>query len=124
MFGIVGFFKYTTIGLGIALGTLFIIYQLRVGGLKEDVLELQLELRTSEMNYSTVKSSLKEQNGIIEILRVETDKKDDEIAKWKSLPPKVRYNVIYKTLPADINLTKDDCETTRRVIDSIRGLEL
>lgn len=124
MFGIAGFFKYTTIGLGIALGALFIIYQLRVGGLKSEVLEMQLELRTSEMNYSTIKSSLKEQVSIIDAMKIEMDVKDSEIQKWKEQPPEVRYNVIYKNLPVDINLTKDTCETTSDVISSLRGVTL
>ena len=124
MFLLNGVFKYTTIGLGVALGLILITYQVRVSGLKTDVMELQMELQASEMNRFSLKSSIEDQNKAIDAMVVDMVAKDEEIEKWKNKPADVRYETVYKRLPADINLTKDDCETVRSVIGSIRGITL
>jgi hypothetical protein len=116
-------FKYTTAALIAILITTVVLYNFKVKSLNTQILELQLNIRTLEMNKMTLKESLNAQNDAILKLSSDREVAEEELIKWKNKKEKVKYKVIYKNLEK-LDLKDDDCENLKNVIDVVRNTTL
>ncbi|WBC28519.1 hemolysin [Thiohalocapsa phage LS06-2018-MD03] len=86
--------------------------------LKNDISELQKAKLVVELNHSTCKSSLVEQNKIRIEVANELLVKQNELVKWKNRKPEVKYKKIYeKIYLRDKNATCDDVVSSAATID-------
>jgi hypothetical protein len=92
----------------------------QVGNLRSEVVSLELALQAAEVNSVVLKGSISAQNEAIEAIVVELTTKETELEEWRNKPPVVRYNTIYKTIPSNVDIRRDDCETLRETINAIR----
>ena len=88
--------------------------------LETRVAELETSLVVCNTNKVVVENALASQNDRVEAMRV-----DSEIAfkKYQELvekPPEIRYEVVYKKVPA-IGVKSDECEEIKKLVDDIRN---
>jgi len=124
MFGIPNLFQYVSVILLVALIATSLFLNNKIDNLENNIKDIQLLLAQSQVKATTYKSALEKQNIYIENMKINLKKKNDELSEWKAKPEKIRYNVIYKTIPADTNLTRGNCDDTENVIDAIRTINL
>ena len=67
----------------------------------------------------TLKLQIVNQNEKIESLRVDVKEKQQELTKWRSKPP----NVKYKTITKIREVKSDECEDISNTIDAVRNLD-
>ena len=109
----------------ILVGSLFYngVLKFRVDGLRDDVVTLEVKLSEERMNNRVLKGSIKTQNDAIAAVSIDLAKKQKELDEWKNKPEKIRYNTIYKNLPLTLDIRKEDCETTKDAITTIRSID-
>jgi len=111
---------YIIATLAAAIISLQLFTSLEISGLEKTLLSSQLEVAESRMVSSTYENIVKSNNTRIVALGAMLTTKRAELAKWEDTPVEVRYETVYKHIATDINMTKDDCETTKKVIDAVR----
>lgn len=94
--------------------------------LNEEVETLTTKLnneRTSnailEVQSASCLDSINRQNLKVEAISIDRDDAINKLEQWKSKPPKVRYEVIYKTK----EVKSDKCEDIKSAINSIRSID-
>lgn len=84
-----------------------------------DIDRLKLDKLLKEEEAQKCFKAIENQNKEIEFVeRMRADALAD-LEKWKNKPPKVRYEVIYKT----IGEPSDECNDTKSVLDAVRSLD-
>ena len=78
-----------------------------------------IELANEKLQSTRYKAALDAQNKEIEGIRRNERLAKDRLAKWKALPPKIKYKTIVKIR----KVKSDDCEEVKRVIDSVRSID-
>jgi len=97
-----------------------------ISNLEDEVIGLQLELSQEKTKVLTLgnslegcKTSLERQNEIIESQKIDMTDREAKLRALKSLPPKVRYEIVYKAIPS-IELKSDECDDVKKVLDEIK----
>jgi len=104
------------------------IIVLAIGGyiysLKSDITNLETELKIKNSMYEASKTqnilhetAIDSQNKQIEALRVDALSSKAKLDEWKKLPPKVKYEVIYRDVVKENNLT-GACDEIKTLINS------
>lgn len=98
-----------------------------VNGLKRDIRNLnstlkdnQIELANEKLQSTRYESALDKQNTEINKLRLDNNTSTEKLAKWKVLPAKIRYKVIYKTSEV---IKSNECKDIKSSIDNIRNID-
>ncbi|MGB3988522.1 MAG: hypothetical protein WBK67_02395 [Minisyncoccales bacterium] len=101
-----------------------------VYALKNEVSNLEEKLSTCYVNLQTAKThnilhevSIGSQNAAIKTLEVDLNASTQKLKEWNALPPKVRYEVIYKDVVKENNLT-GDCDEVKTLINSVGSINL
>lgn len=97
-------------------------YDIKISGLMLDVSNLQNEVLVGKNNTDICKVALNKQTEDTNKLKVDYAENVKELEKWKALPPKIKYNTIYKTV-YKADYSKGDCNDTKALIDSIRNID-
>ena len=107
---------------GIALVLLLIAgittYEIKISNLKSDLLKTENKLLEATINNSKCKDSLSNQNSLIVSQKIDYNTK---LKAFREMPPKIRYEVIYKTTK---EVKSNECEDIKSSLDDIRSLDL
>ena len=90
----------------------------------DDLEDYRNQLIETKASESMLKSALATQTAAIDAITVDRDASVEALNKWKALPVEVKYVEVYKYIPLDVNLTRGDCNDTKKLIDSIRSIDL
>lgn len=97
-----------------------------VSGLKRDIMSLEVKVTKLQkdvvfktLEKERLETAIQKQNYLIENLRAKESKAKRELAKWNSLPPKVKYKVITKIR----EVKSDDCKDIKNVINAVRNID-
>jgi len=98
-----------------------------VSGLKSEIVKLegkvskiQLELANIKIEKERFKNIADEQSSKIQNLKASKEKSDAKLAKWKALPPKIKYIRI----PREIREVKsDECEDIKNALDAVKLID-
>lgn len=108
----------------------FLAFGALVYALKSDVSKLEEKLSTCYVNLQTAKTqnilhevSIGSQNAAIKTLEVDLNASTQKLQEWNALPQKVRYQVIYKEVIKENNLT-GDCDEVKTLINSVGSINL
>lgn len=118
-----GIQEYVIAGLATTLFGGWFVMDTKIDNRDATILKQQNEIILSKANYNTCSSSLARQNIAIGNLRVDINESMIELETWKNKPEEVRYEVIYKTIPADINLSSERCEDVKSIVDSLSTID-
>lgn len=83
-----------------------------------------LQVGVSDANNVSLSGVIQTQNRKIKALAVSKQKSLTELQRWKNKPEKVRYETIYKMIPADINKTEVSCEEIKNISNSLNTFDL
>ena len=119
MFGIM---EYVSAGLALLLVGTGVYNKIEVSGLENDIAKGEVSLAQCKYQTSVYKFALGLQTDKIEALRVDYNASVTKLEEWKSKPPKVRYETIYKYIPK-IEYIKGDCNDTKMLINSIGTID-
>lgn len=90
---------------------------LEIATLKQEIATKEIFIAKLESSNAQIKLLTTKQNESIETLKANRDEALLKLEKWKSMPPKIRYEVIYK----DREVTKsNECDDIKSVIDDVR----
>lgn len=120
MLGVIGY-VYAAIAT-IVLGG-WVYYDGVVSSLERQVLTLERKVAVVSANSVTLKATIKDNNDRIAKQKIELDIRTAELGEWKNKPEKVRYETIYKYIPEWVDVRREDCETTKSVIDAARNTD-
>jgi len=115
-----GIIEYAYAGIAAAILGGWIYYDGKVSSLENEVAVLERKLVVAGVNSTTLKATIKETNARIAKQQINLDKRNKELDEWKHKPVKVRYKTIYKHIPQWVDVRREDCETTKSVIDAAR----
>lgn len=90
-----------------------------VSNLNAEVTKLHKKNSNLLLNYEKSKEELEKQNTKIKELSAGMLQQMEELKKWKSKKPEIRYEKIYKIR----EVKSDDCEDVKSTLDAIRNLE-
>lgn len=94
-----------------------------VSDLEDEMREMRTELVYAKSQVTTFKSSIAANNVIIEAQKLNIDVKNKELEEWKTKPPKVKYETIYRDVVKDSNLT-GECDEVKKLINSVTDINL
>jgi len=121
-------FRYTSGALALLLVVTTIYYEFKTSGYEVDIKTLEgdisvISMKSSENrnNYTKCKRELKLSNARVDSLEGDVVKVTDELEVWRNKPAVIKYK--YR-LPEDINMTRGDCNETKRLLDAIRTIDL
>lgn len=92
-------------------------YEKKINTLKSELLTTENKLLQSTINNSKCEDSLSNQNALIVSQKADYDTK---LKEFRETPPKIRYEVIYKTTK---EVKSNECNDTKQVINNIRNLD-
>lgn len=101
----------------------WVYYDGVVNSLEKQVLTLERKVAVMSANSVTLKATIKDNNDRIAKQKIELDIRITELGEWKNKPEKVRYETIYKHVPEWVDVRREDCETTKSVIDAARNTD-
>jgi len=94
-----------------------------ISGLKSNITKLeakvsktQLELANTKLESERFKNAVEEQNAKIQNLKVSKEESDAKLAKWKALPPKIKYKTITKIR----EVKSDECKDIKNALDAVK----
>lgn len=108
----------------IFIGAVVLHYKLNERTLHDQISKLEKVNTSYHTDLLSCESKLSFQNQRIEEMKAHADRAEAELTRWRSKPPEVRYEPIYRYLPSDINFSKKDCNETIRLLDSLEYLDL
>ena len=120
---------YVIAGLSVTMLVMFIYFKSAISVLEadrdrlaEDVKSLQIDVINADRNTAVCKLALSEQTKDIEVLKIDYVKNVAELDKWKSMPPEIRYNTVYKTITKKVDYSKGECNETKELINNISNI--
>jgi hypothetical protein len=84
----------------------------------------KVELITTRTSLTLVNSALEDQTYKIDANKIELEKALADRDKWKNKPKEVKFKYIYESIPAEVNLTRSNCEDVSNLLNSYNGLSI
>jgi len=127
MFNIFGLFGSNVLMFfGVAIAVVLGWQKYEISNLEDEVAGLHTKLSLEQTKALTLsnslegcKTSLERQNEIVESQKIDMADREAKLIALKSLPPKVRYERVYKAIPS-IELKSDECDDVKKVLREIR----
>jgi len=94
-----------------------------ISDLEEEVTQLTTELVVVNNNATRLRNSIAVQNTAIDKLTLDITTRSIELEEWRNKPAEIRYNTIYKEIPAYVDMRKESCENTKAIIDVARNYD-
>lgn len=116
-------FHYIALAVGVFMGVWIFLLKNDISKIDEELLKNKNKLKDTQIQSILFETSLLSQNKEIEELRVDAKEKQRKIDEWKLLPPTVRYEVIYKDVIKEQNLT-GGCDELKSLINSTANINL
>jgi len=98
--------------------------------LKADIHELTANVQEMTIRASvcatealTLQATIDSSNARLKVATASVAANNAKLKAWREKPPEVRYNTIYKMIPAKVRSNKDSCENTSKYIDAIRHVK-
>lgn len=79
----------------------------------------QIEVANYKLENERYKTKVNEQNEAIELIKTDRQQALNNLAKWRELPPKVKYKTITKIR----EVKSDECEDIKDQLDAIRSID-
>ena len=118
-------------GFGVTLVGLFITYKITTGSLKSEIADHKNTIADQKVMMAEYKTTVKDledvidkQNKALKDIEVDYNASLVELDEWKNKPAEIRYKTIYEKIPAEVNMTRGNCEDTSKFIDALRGINL
>jgi len=114
----------------LGMGLIFIIFfsfvyslfqskNLEIANLNIAVAEYQTLVTRLDASNSQIKLLSKKQNESIKALAVDRDISLAKLEQWKALPPKVKYEIIYKSG----EIKSNECKYIKNIINDVRSID-
>ena len=94
--------------------------KLEVSMLKQEIATKEIFIAKLESSNAQSKLLMTKQNESIDAMTVDRDEALFKLEKWKSMPPKIRYEVIYKDREV---IKSNECDDIKSVIDDVRTVD-
>ncbi len=94
--------------------------KLEIATLKQEIAVKEVFIAKLESSNAQIKLLTTKQNKSIETLKANRDEALLRLEKWKALPPKIRYEVIYKDREV---IKSNDCKDIKDAIDNVRSID-
>jgi hypothetical protein len=91
-----------------------------IDSLEDKISQMKTTMIYKKLEKERLENTIVSQNKSIELLRASDDEARAKLAKWKQLPPKVRYKVVYR----DKEVKSNDCKDIKNVIDAVRDFDI
>lgn len=108
--------------LGVILVGVITYYHIKTTTLKLELTKAEQHSLVLSVNNDTLKQTITDNNKRLEELSTKMTQSKAQLAEWKAKPEQVKYETIYKYIPKYIDVKKDDCETTKSVINAVRNI--
>jgi len=124
-------YLFTVKNLAIVLGaaTITIILYFYINNLKNTIKDYEIkisEVKLESINFKRqselLKTSLNQQNKVVNNLKTDYKKSIITLKEWKSKPKEIRYEVIYKTIYKNKVTKSNECEDIKIMLDNIATL--
>lgn len=102
------------LAIGIVLATIIATLTFMLDSCNDEKLKLQAIIMGLKADKKSLKQGIKTQNDMIEKLEIDVQKAKE---KWEKKPPRTVY------IPADVNITRGDCNDTKNIINAIRNID-
>lgn len=94
--------------------------KLEIATLKQEISIKEVFIAKLESSNAQIKLLTTKQNESIEAMTVDRDEALFKLEKWRALPPKIKYEVIYK----DREVVKsNECDDIKSVINDVRTVD-
>ncbi len=94
--------------------------KLEIATLKQEISTKEVFIAKLESSNAQIKLLTTKQNESIETLKANRDEALLKLEKWKALPPKIRYEVIYKDREV---IKSNECDDIKSIIDDVRSVD-
>ena len=96
----------------------------KIEGLKEQVVVLQSKLHKAKLLSKQYEIVITRQNMAVKNISADYNRTMKELEEWKTKPPEIRYNTIYKYIPRKVVESEDSCENTKNYLDAVRSIDI
>lgn len=94
--------------------------KLEIATLKQEISTKEVFIAKLESSNAQSKLLMTKQNESIEAMTVDRDEALFKLEKWRALPPKIKYEVIYKDREV---IKSNECDDIKSVIDDVRTVD-
>lgn len=94
--------------------------KLEIATLKQEIAAKEIFIAKLESSNAQIKLLTTKQNESIETLKANRDEALLKLEKWKSMPPKIRYEVIYKDREV---IKSNECDDIKDTLDNVRSID-
>lgn len=110
----------STVTIMLIIGLYFYIHSLKsqISDLQSSLKDSQVEIANYKLESSRLRNVLAQQSEKIEALKSDKQNALKTLAKWKELPPKVKYKTITKIR----EVKSDECEDIKNQLDAIKRI--